>query len=193
MSIINHVISVSLYFRSKNANGDDICLPCHCFSDGSVDNFCDATTGQCKCNKGVHGDKCDACSHQFAELTSKGCQPIYGSCPAQYNKNILWPRTEFGQVVNANCSSGAVGIAVRRCTNSTSGWAEPDLSGCLHKEFLVFRNILLPQNVLSLFCDHNNNNFVVTGKFYIFINFKTDLPGHILTKFCTLAIEVKNR
>ena len=107
-----------------------------------MDNFCDALTGQCKCNKGVHGDKCDACSHQFAELTPNGCQPIYGSCPAQYSKNILWPRTEFGQVVNANCSSGAVGIALRRCTNSTSGWAEPDLSGCLHKEFLVFRNTL---------------------------------------------------
>ena len=117
-------------------------MPCNCFSDGSVDNFCDATTGQCKCNAGVHGAKCDACSHQFAELTSNGCQPIYGSCPSQYGKNILWSRTEFGQAVSANCSSEAVGVAIRHCTNSTTGWGEPDLSGCLHKEFLVFRNML---------------------------------------------------
>ena len=136
-----HFVSRSVY-RSKNTNGEDVCLPCNCFSDGSVDNDCDSSTGQCKCNTGVHGDKCDACSHQFAELTSKGCQPIYGSCPAQFGTNIFWPRTEFGQVVNANCSSGAVGIATRGCTNSTSGWGEPDLSGCLHKEFLVFRNML---------------------------------------------------
>ena len=88
------------------------------------------------------GEKCDSCSHAFAELTEAGCQVVYGSCPAQYNSDILWPRTTFGTVANASCPSGAVGVASRACLGPKKGWGLPDLSGCLHKEFVLFNQLI---------------------------------------------------
>ena len=66
-------------------NGE--CQPCDCYNYGSLSAQCDTVTGACQCRPGVSGQKCDKCSHGFAELTSSGCQVIYGVCPAEFN---LW-------------------------------------------------------------------------------------------------------
>lgn len=117
------------------------CIPCNCYSYGSVSPQCDTETGACKCQPGVSGQKCDKCSHGFAELTSTGCQVIYGVCPAEFSpQGIWWPRSVFGEMPNATCPQNAIGMAKRPCTKT--GWGKTDLSGCIHQEFIVISNHL---------------------------------------------------
>ena len=52
---------------------DGGCLPCECSSFGSIDNYCNQTTGTCRCKYGVAGDKCDYCENPAHELTELGC------------------------------------------------------------------------------------------------------------------------
>jgi len=115
-------------------------MPCKCFEFGSTSQQCDIHTGRCTCKTGVSGDKCDSCAHDFAELTASGCHVIYGSCPAEFRNDIWWPRTEFGDIQNATCPDKAVGIATRSCTKN--GWVKPDLTGCMHEEFLHLSQLI---------------------------------------------------
>ncbi len=110
------------------------CLPCNCYPLGSESTGCHAETGQCQCIPGVIGKRCDACSNKFAELTSDGCKVIYGSCPAEYEGDIFWERTQFDTQKTAPCPDSSVGLVTRNCTQG--GWAEADFSSCTHKDFL---------------------------------------------------------
>ena len=38
---------------------------CDCNSIGSLDNFCNVTTGQCKCRANTYGRECDQCRTNF--------------------------------------------------------------------------------------------------------------------------------
>ena len=115
------------------------CQPCDCYNYGSLSPQCDTATGACQCRPGVSGQKCDKCSHGFAELTSSGCQVIYGVCPAEFSpEGIWWPRSVFGEFPNATCPENSVGVAKRPCTNM--GWQKSDLSGCIHQEFIILSN-----------------------------------------------------
>ena len=115
------------------------CQPCNCYHYGSVSLQCHAQTGACQCRPGVSGQKCNKCSHGFAELTNAGCQVIYGVCPAEFSPDgIWWPRSVFGEFPNATCPQKAVGMAKRPCTQS--GWKPVDLSGCIHQEFVALTN-----------------------------------------------------
>lgn len=114
------------------------CHPCECYGYGSLSAQCDLDSGACSCRPGVSGHKCDKCSHGFAELTSNGCQVIYGVCPAEYADGIWWPRTVFGEQPNATCPENAVGLAKRSCDQR--GWGSSDLTGCVHQEFLLLSN-----------------------------------------------------
>lgn len=48
------------------------CVPCHCNSFGSKSFDCDET-GQCRCQPGVTGPKCDRCSRGFFNFQEGGC------------------------------------------------------------------------------------------------------------------------
>ena len=50
-------------------------------------------------------------------------------------------------MANASCPTGSVGTATRACLGPKGpGWAaQPDLSGCLHKEFVLFNQLLKNQ------------------------------------------------
>ena len=123
------------YVAPGGKKGDEMqCMPCNCYAYGSLDEQCEVTTGRCHCKTGVSGFKCDACAHDFAELTSKGCHVIYGACPAEFKNDIWWPRTTFGETQNATCPDKSIGSASRLCQKT--GWTPPDLSGCIHEEFL---------------------------------------------------------
>ena len=129
------------FVAGGNKKGDDMqCMPCKCYEHGSLDEQCDVTTGRCHCKTGVSGFKCDACAHNFAELTASGCHVIYGACPAEFRNDIWWPRTTFTEVQNATCPDKSIGTATRLCQKS--GWAPPDLSSCIHEEFLHFSQLL---------------------------------------------------
>lgn len=48
------------------------CVPCHCNSFGSKSFDCDEN-GQCRCQPGVTGPKCDRCSRGFFMFQEGGC------------------------------------------------------------------------------------------------------------------------
>lgn len=48
------------------------CVPCHCNSFGSKSFDCDEN-GQCRCQPGVSGPKCDRCSRGFFNFQEGGC------------------------------------------------------------------------------------------------------------------------
>lgn len=48
-------------------------LACDCNSIGSLDNFCDETTGQCKCRPNTYGRRCDEC--QTGYWNYPNCEP----------------------------------------------------------------------------------------------------------------------
>ncbi|XP_037087761.1 LOW QUALITY PROTEIN: protocadherin-like wing polarity protein stan, partial [Pollicipes pollicipes] len=121
--------------------GSDTCYPCGCYGTGSAGRACDPLTGQCPCKNGVIGRRCDACSHPFAEVTSRGCEVVYTGCPRMHVAGVLWEQTEFDKTAVQECPEGAEGQARRACDRET-GWAEPDLSECLsvglkQQEYLV--------------------------------------------------------
>lgn len=48
------------------------CIPCHCNSYGSKSFDCDEN-GQCRCQPGVTGPKCDRCSRGYFNFQEGGC------------------------------------------------------------------------------------------------------------------------
>jgi cadherin EGF LAG seven-pass G-type receptor 1 len=123
------------YTEHDEDNEDNIrCLACHCYPTGSLSTSCHAETGQCQCKEGVIGKRCNTCSNKFAELSSDGCKVIYGACPAEYEGDIFWERTQFDSQKTSNCPDSSVGVVTRNC--SEGGWGQADFSSCTHKEFL---------------------------------------------------------
>lgn len=49
-----------------------VCVPCHCNSFGSKSFDCDEM-GQCRCQPGVTGPKCDRCARGFFNFQEGGC------------------------------------------------------------------------------------------------------------------------
>lgn len=49
------------------------CLPCECDSTGSLDDFCDLTSGQCSCNARFDGKHCDRCKDGYFNYPECTC------------------------------------------------------------------------------------------------------------------------
>lgn len=111
------------------------CLPCDCYSVGSFGGACDLLTGQCRCREGVIGRRCDSCSNPYAEVTLKGCEVVYDSCPRSFSRGIWWPRTVLGQVALENCPAPAFGKGTRMCDRERGGWGHPDMFNCTSEQF----------------------------------------------------------
>lgn len=66
------------------------CSTCNCNPVGSLSSACDLETGQCSCQSGVTGLKCDQCADGFFGFSETGCQPcscnLLGSSSAVCNK-----------------------------------------------------------------------------------------------------------
>ena len=52
-----------IYFTifKENLNFSD----CECYTDGTMNNECNVSTGKCSCNQGYTGDDCDQCDSGF--------------------------------------------------------------------------------------------------------------------------------
>ncbi|GFW16199.1 protocadherin-like wing polarity protein stan [Trichonephila clavipes] len=120
------------HFQPRDSS---ICYNCDCYSIGSYGNGCDPVSGQCHCRPGVIGRRCDSCSNPYAEVTLRGCEVVYDSCPRAYSRGIWWPRTLYDEVVEQDCPEGSVGGANRFCSEK-NGWGEPDLFGCTSQSFV---------------------------------------------------------
>ncbi|XP_063299217.1 laminin subunit alpha-2 isoform X3 [Pelobates fuscus] len=73
------------------------CIPCNCNSFGSKSFDCD-DSGQCNCQPGVTGKKCDRCGHGYFDFQEGGCTPcecshVGNNCDADTGHCVCPPNT----------------------------------------------------------------------------------------------------
>lgn len=49
-------------------------LECDCEADLSMGTVCDVNTGQCHCQEGAIGPRCDQCAPQYLRIPNLGCR-----------------------------------------------------------------------------------------------------------------------
>lgn len=47
---------------------------CACYNDGSVSNFCDINSGECKCKSNFGGKNCNKCSDGYYGFPTCSCK-----------------------------------------------------------------------------------------------------------------------
>ncbi|XP_038127225.1 laminin subunit alpha-2 isoform X2 [Cyprinodon tularosa] len=95
-----------------------VCVPCHCNSFGSKSFDCDEM-GQCRCQPGVTGPKCDRCSRGFFNFQEGGCTP----CQCSHVGNNCDANT--GQCI---CPPNTIGERCDRC--APNHWGHDITTGC---------------------------------------------------------------
>ena len=96
-----------------------ITLACDCDSVGSINQICDQIGGNCSCQPGVGGRRCDQCLPGFYSLSATGCSPcqcseyaLQDSCDSQ------------GQ---CTCPYGVTGLTCDQCQ---SNFYNISIDGC---------------------------------------------------------------
>ena len=85
------------HFRDPETND---CVPCGCDLEGSTSQACDAF-GNCQCQIGVIGQKCDRCQDNHWGLSRTGCQPCHCNIDGSFVSiklfyiNLLLKKTRF--------------------------------------------------------------------------------------------------
>lgn len=150
------------------------CFPCDCYAIGSYSGTCNRLTGQCECREGVIGRRCDSCSNPYAEVTLKGCEVVYDSCPRSFAAGVWWPRTPLGQIAIESCPSPAFGKGRRVCDGDRGGWSHPDMFNCTSEQFIDLRKRLsqLEKRELEL-------NSFISVKIASALQHATDVVGNI--------------
>ncbi|XP_069463573.1 laminin subunit alpha-2 isoform X3 [Ambystoma mexicanum] len=94
------------------------CVPCNCNSFGSKSFDCDEN-GQCRCQPGVSGRKCERCAHGYYDFQEGGCTP----CECSHIGNNCDPHT--GHCV---CPPNTIGEKCDKC--APNYWGHSVVSGC---------------------------------------------------------------
>ncbi|KAG8510842.1 Laminin subunit alpha-2, partial [Galemys pyrenaicus] len=94
------------------------CAPCNCNSFGSKSFDCDEN-GQCWCQPGVTGKKCDRCAHGYFNFQEGGCT----ACDCSHLGNNCDPKT--GQCI---CPPNTIGEKCSKCAPNT--WGHSIITGC---------------------------------------------------------------
>ncbi|XP_063120700.1 laminin subunit alpha-2 isoform X4 [Rattus norvegicus] len=94
------------------------CIPCNCNSFGSKSFDCEAS-GQCWCQPGVAGKKCDRCAHGYFNFQEGGCT----ACDCSHLGNNCNPKT--GQCI---CPPNTIGEKCSECLPNT--WGHSIVTGC---------------------------------------------------------------
>ncbi|XP_048106035.1 laminin subunit alpha-2 isoform X4 [Alosa alosa] len=94
------------------------CVPCHCNSFGSKSFDCDEN-GQCRCQPGVTGQKCDRCKPGHFNFQEGGCTP----CECSHVGNNCDANT--GQCI---CPPNTVGERCDKC--APNHWGHDIQTGC---------------------------------------------------------------
>ncbi|XP_039180622.1 laminin subunit alpha-2 isoform X7 [Crotalus tigris] len=94
------------------------CVPCNCNSFGSKSFDCNET-GQCLCQPGVGGKKCDHCAHGFYDFEEGGCTP----CECSHLGNNCDPHS--GRCI---CPPNTTGNRCEKCV--PNHWGHDIISGC---------------------------------------------------------------
>ncbi|CAH2254292.1 usherin [Pelobates cultripes] len=69
-----HCDRCNLGFKQHNPLGEESCEPCKCSTNGSINQFCNPTSGQCKCKENVKGLACDTCIDNYYGLDTDRCK-----------------------------------------------------------------------------------------------------------------------
>ncbi|XP_045355489.1 laminin subunit alpha-2 isoform X5 [Leopardus geoffroyi] len=94
------------------------CVPCNCNSFGSKSFDCEES-GQCWCQPGVAGKKCDRCAHGYFNFQEGGCT----ACDCSHLGNNCDPKT--GQCI---CPPNTIGEKCSKCAPNT--WGHSITTGC---------------------------------------------------------------
>ncbi|XP_042733401.1 laminin subunit alpha-2 isoform X5 [Lagopus leucura] len=94
------------------------CVPCNCNSFGSKSFDCDGN-GQCYCQPGVTGKKCDRCAHGFYNFEEGGCTP----CACSQFGNNCDPIS--GRCI---CPPNTIGEMCDKC--APNHWGHDIVHGC---------------------------------------------------------------
>ncbi|XP_058247538.1 laminin subunit alpha-2 isoform X3 [Hemibagrus wyckioides] len=94
------------------------CVPCHCNSFGSKSFDC-SESGQCRCQPGVTGQKCDRCTPGHFNFQEGGCTP----CECSHVGNNCDPGT--GRCL---CPPNTVGDRCEKC--APNHWGHDIATGC---------------------------------------------------------------
>ncbi|KAF2974329.1 hypothetical protein EK904_009889 [Melospiza melodia maxima] len=121
------------------------CVPCNCNSFGSKSFDCDGD-GQCYCQPGVAGKKCDRCAHGFYNFEEGGCTPCecsrFGNnCDPVSGRCICPPNTvgemcdkcapnHWGHNIVSGCKVNVEGVHCDRCKSGTFGLSARNPLGC---------------------------------------------------------------
>ncbi|KAJ4929194.1 hypothetical protein JOQ06_004809, partial [Pogonophryne albipinna] len=112
-----------------------VCVPCHCNSFGSKSFDCDEA-GQCRCQPGVSGPKCDRCSRGFYIFQEGGscqCSHVGNNCDTNTGQCICPPNTigercdhcapnHWGHDITTGCKAcgcSVVGAVKQQCNMNT--------------------------------------------------------------------------
>uniref|UniRef100_A0A8C1W8S5 Laminin subunit alpha 2 n=1 Tax=Cyprinus carpio TaxID=7962 RepID=A0A8C1W8S5_CYPCA len=106
------------YRPGTGVNSAQDCVPCHCSSFGSKSFDCDER-GQCRCQPGVTGQKCDRCAPGHFSFQEGGCTP----CQCTHVGNNCDANT--GQCI---CPPNTVGERCDKC--APKHWGHDISSGC---------------------------------------------------------------
>ncbi|EPY82235.1 laminin subunit alpha-2 isoform a precursor [Camelus ferus] len=102
-------------FGIQSATG---CVPCNCNSFGSKSFDCEES-GQCWCQPGVTGKKCDRCAHGYFNFQEGGCT----ACDCSHLGNNCDPTT--GRCI---CPPNTIGEKCSRC--APNNWGHSITTGC---------------------------------------------------------------
>ncbi|XP_041418335.1 usherin [Xenopus laevis] len=64
----------NLRFKLQNILGVESCVPCQCNTYGSINQFCNPISGQCKCKADVKGLLCNKCPDNYYGPDAQGCK-----------------------------------------------------------------------------------------------------------------------
>ncbi|XP_036405402.1 laminin subunit alpha-2 isoform X1 [Megalops cyprinoides] len=116
------------------------CVPCNCNSFGSKSFDCDET-GQCRCQPGVTGQKCDRCSPGHFGFQEGGCTP----CQCAHVGNNCDSST--GQCI---CPPNTLGERCDKC--APNYWGHDIITGCKACECNVVGSLTLQCNANTGCC-----------------------------------------
>ncbi|KAM8945416.1 usherin [Pelodytes ibericus] len=103
-----------LGFKQHNPLGEESCEPCKCSTNGSINQFCNPISGQCKCREDVKGLACDTCIDNYYGLDTDVCK--HCDC---YREGII-PGTVCDAVAGQCVCQPNIGG--RRCDECLTGY-----------------------------------------------------------------------
>uniref|UniRef100_F7ALI8 Usherin n=1 Tax=Xenopus tropicalis TaxID=8364 RepID=F7ALI8_XENTR len=114
----------NLGFKLQNTFGEESCVPCLCNTYGSINQFCNPISGQCKCKVDVKGLLCNKCPDNYYGPDALGCK----QCDC--NQDGIIPGT-ICDVETGQCACKP-NIGGRQCNECVDGYYKVQLkNSCL--------------------------------------------------------------